>query len=137
MFPKDSPAKSDSRSAAPIAEASLSIIAAGVRLTGDIESTGVLKVDGEINGSITGARQVLLGRNGIVHGNVTADEVVVGGAVEGSVAATERLELQATAAVQGDIATRSIVVLEGARINGLVRMGETAVRAEPLRIARG
>ncbi|MBM4192925.1 MAG: polymer-forming cytoskeletal protein [Gemmatimonadetes bacterium] len=137
MFPKDSPAKSDSRSAAPIAEASLSIIAAGVRLTGDIESTGVLKVDGEINGSITGARQVLLGRNGIVHGNVTAGEVVVGGAVEGSVAATERLELQATAAVQGDIATRSIVVLEGARINGLVRMGETAVRAEPLRIARG
>lgn len=137
MLSKDSPAKSDSRSAAPIAEASLSIIAAGVRLTGDIESTGVLKVDGEINGSITGARQVLLGRNGIVHGNVTADEVVVGGAVEGSVAATERLELQATAAVQGDIATRSIVVLEGARINGLVRMGETAVRAEPLRIARG
>jgi cytoskeletal protein CcmA (bactofilin family) len=94
-------------------------------------------VDGEINGSITGARQVLLGRGAAVHGNVTASEVVVGGHVEGSVSALERLELQVTATITGDIETRSIVVLEGARINGRVRMTDAAaVRTEPLRIAR-
>lgn len=135
MFGKDNPQRTESRSAS--AEAALSIISAGMRITGDVETPGVLKVDGEINGSITGARQVLLGVGGTVRGNVAGGEVVIGGAVEGSVAAADRLELQSTATVTGDIETKSIVVVEGARINGQVRMSSgSAARAEPLRIAR-
>jgi cytoskeletal protein CcmA (bactofilin family) len=54
------------------------------------------------------------------------------------VSAIDRLELQATASVAGDIDTRSIVVIEGARINGVVRMTDvSAHRQEPLKIARG
>jgi cytoskeletal protein CcmA (bactofilin family) len=71
---------------------------------------------------------------------VIADEVVIGGVVDGAILAAERLELQGTAIVNGDIETKSIIVLEGARINGVVRMSDatTASRAgrpEPLRIA--
>ena len=136
MFAKDAPSRPEpQRTPAAAPEHSLSIISPGMRITGDVETRGVLKIDGEINGSVTGARQVLLGKGGAVRGNVSADEVVVGGHVDGSIIAKERLELQATATVSGDIETRSVVVLEGARINGLVRMGE-AVAAEPLRIAR-
>ncbi len=138
MFSKDAPARAESRSPSAPVEAILSIIAAGMKVTGDIDTSGVIKVDGEINGSITGARQVLLGRGGVVRGNVAGGEIVIGGTVEGAVAAAERLELQSTAAVKGDIDTRSIVVIEGARINGLVRMSEaSAPRQEPLRLARG
>lgn len=137
MFGKEGATKSDSRASGSPVEAVLSIVAAGMTITGDVQTSGVLKVDGEINGSITGARQVLLGRSGIVRGNVVAGEVVVGGSVDGSVSASDRLELQSTAAVTGDIDTRSIVVIEGARINGMVRMTDnSAIRAEPLRIAR-
>ncbi len=105
-------------------EAALSIIAAGMRITGDIETNGILKVDGRIEGSVLGARQMMLGRNGTVQGNVHASEVVVGGLVDGAIVADERLELQSSAVVNGDIDTKSIVVLEGARINGSVRMQE-------------
>jgi cytoskeletal protein CcmA (bactofilin family) len=75
----------------------------------------------------------------VVRGNVAAGEVVVGGTVEGTVSAQDRLELQSTASVTGDIDTRSIVVIEGARINGMVRMADnsSAARSEPLRLARG
>lgn len=114
--------KNDSRGGP--AEAALSIISAGMRITGDVETNGTLKVDGRIEGSVVGARQMMLGRSGSVHGNVHAGEVVVGGQVDGSVIADERLELQGTAVVNGDIETKSIVVLEGARINGAVRMQE-------------
>lgn len=139
MFGKDGTTRADSRPVSAPVEAVLSIIAAGMKVTGDIETSGVIKVDGEVNGSINGARQVLLGRGGVVRGNVAGGEVVVGGTVEGSVAAAERLELQSTASVKGDIDSRSIVVVEGARINGLVRMNESAPasRPEPLRLARG
>ncbi|MBA4071886.1 MAG: hypothetical protein C0497_08645 [Gemmatimonas sp.] len=106
------------------AEAALSIVAAGMRITGDVETNGTLKVDGRIEGSVLGARQMMLGRNGAIKGNVHAGEVVVGGLVDGAVVADERLELQSSAVVNGDIETKSIVVLEGARINGSVRMQE-------------
>ena len=105
-------------------EASLSIIAAGMHITGDVETTGTLKIDGRIDGSVTGARQLLLGRGGAIHGNVRSSEVVIGGIVDGAIIADERLELQGSAVVNGDIDTKSIVVLEGARINGGVRMQE-------------
>ena len=104
--------------------AALSIIAAGMHITGDIETNGTIKIDGRIDGSVVGARQVMLGRNGAIHGNVHADEVVIGGLVDGAIAADDRLELQSSAAVNGDIDTKSIVVMEGARINGVVRMQE-------------
>jgi cytoskeletal protein CcmA (bactofilin family) len=123
LLKKDSD-KNDARSGA---EASLSIIAAGMRITGDIETTGTLKIDGRIEGSVAGARQLMLGRSGAIHGNVHAGEVVIGGAVHGAITADERLELQGSAVVDGDIETKSIVVLEGARINGAVRMQDAGV----------
>ena len=125
----------------PVAEAPMSIISSSMRITGDVECAGVVKVDGHIDGSVTGARQVLLGRGGTVHGNVIAGEVVIGGVVDGAINAGERLELQGTAVVNGDIDTKSIVVLEGARINGIVRMNDSAAsvsrtgRPDALRIA--
>jgi cytoskeletal protein CcmA (bactofilin family) len=124
------------------AEAPMSIISSGMKITGDLECAGVVKIDGRIDGSVTGARQVLLGRGGAVHGNVIADELVVGGVVDGGIVAAERLELQATAVVNGDIETKSIIVLEGARINGVVRMSDSnansrSSRPDTLRIATG
>jgi cytoskeletal protein CcmA (bactofilin family) len=73
------------------------------------------------------ARQVMLAKEGAIQGDVTAGEVVVGGLIDGAVTATERLELQHTAVVNGDITTRSIVVMEGARINGGLKMTEIAL----------
>jgi cytoskeletal protein CcmA (bactofilin family) len=64
-----------------------------------------------------------------VHGNVVAGEIVIGGVVDGSINAGERLELQASAVVNGDIDAKSIVVLEGARVNGAVRMSDAVAAA--------
>lgn len=109
-------------------DAGLSVIAAGMKIVGDIESTGVVKIEGVVEGAIRGARQLLLGRQGTVHGDIRAHEVVIGGTVVGTIVADERVEIQGTSSVEGDIHTKSIVVLEGGVINGTVRMGENAVR---------
>ena len=140
IFGKDGSVRDDARGAVG-SEAILSIIASGMTIVGDIESAGTIKIDGRVDGSVTGARQVLLGRGGVINGNVFADEVVIGGSVRGTLVVRERLELQGTAAVIGDIETRSIVVIEGARIDGAVRMNDlvagqgSSAQMEPLRIA--
>jgi cytoskeletal protein CcmA (bactofilin family) len=116
-------------------ENTLSIISAGTTVSGDIECSGVLKIEGRIDGSVRRARQVMLAKDGAIHGDVTANEIVVGGVIDGAVVASERLELQNSAVVNGDITTRSVVVMEGARINGSVKMTELALvaRAEESR----
>jgi len=116
------------RNDAPPPEAGLSVIASGMKIIGDIESTGVVKIEGTVEGAVRGARQLLLGRQGTVHGDIRAQEVVIGGTVVGTIVAEERVEIQGTSSVKGDIHTKSIVVLEGGVINGTVRMGDAAVR---------
>ena len=124
MFGKEPGSRAESRSAsAP--EAALSIISEGVRIIGDIESAGILKVDGVIEGSVRGTRQVLLGKSGTIRGDVSTAEAVIAGTIAGSVVASIRLELQAGGVVNGNIDTKSIIVLEGARINGTVSMADS------------
>ena len=127
MFGKDDTTRPESRSTG--AEGTLSILAASVRIVGNLETTGTLKIDGRIEGSVSGARQLMLGRGGSIQGDVSAEEVVIGGTVDGGVRATTRMELQASAIVNGDIETKSIVVLEGAIINGTVRMTDVSARS--------
>ena len=121
----DSSPRSSGRAAG--SETTLSIISAGTTITGDIECGGVLKVEGRVDGSVRRARQIMLAKDGAIHGDVVAEEIVIGGVVDGNVSASNRLELQPTAVVNGDISTKSIVVMEGARINGSVKMTELAL----------
>ena len=53
--------------------------------------------------------------------SVDSERIIV--RVEGNVHATDRVEVQATAEVQGDVYTRRIVVLEGGSVNGSIKMG--------------
>lgn len=134
MFNKDGNGTAEPRTSGSSGEGALSIIAAGMKITGDIDTDGVVKVEGRVEGAIRAGRQVLIGRQGEVHGDITTREAVIGGRVQGSIAASERLEVQETAVVTGDISTKSIAVVEGGTINGHVRITDAAhapVRAEP------
>jgi cytoskeletal protein CcmA (bactofilin family) len=104
--------------------AGLSIIGLGMTVHGDIETAGVVKIEGIVNGHVTAGQQVLVAKGGQIDGNVDTGEAVVGGSVHGSVRATVRVEIQAGAVVQGDVTTQRILVVEGAVLNGAIRMGE-------------
>ena len=121
------------RSSAPAA--GLSIIGVGMTVHGDLESGGVVKVEGAVNGHVTARQQVLVSKGGEIDGDVDTKEAVIGGTVHGSVRTTERVEVQAGAVVQGDITTKRISVAEGAVLNGAIRMGEVedSARALPQR----
>jgi cytoskeletal protein CcmA (bactofilin family) len=130
IFNKDSAERAGDSRPMPAAagDGALSIIAAGMTVHGDIESNGVVKVEGRVEGTIRAARQVLIGRQGEVKGDVETPEAVIGGKVEGCITTTERIEIQGTAIVNGDVFTKAILILEGGRINGAVRMDEKVAR---------
>ena len=115
----------------PAGESTLSIISVGTTVSGDIDCGGVLKIEGRLDGSVRRARQVMLANDGAIHGDIVAAEVVLGGVIDGTVTASERLELQPTAVVNGDINTKSIIVMEGARINGSLKMTDASGAGRP------
>lgn len=125
IFGKDANGANDGRGAGAGREASLSIVAAGMKITGDIKTDGVVKIEGRVDGAIRAARQVLIGRQGHVHGDIITGEAIIGGTVQGTITASERVEIQGTACIAGDIDTRAIAVMEGGRINGAVRIADS------------
>jgi cytoskeletal protein CcmA (bactofilin family) len=72
---------------------------------------------------------VVLGSGSSVKGNITAREVLVGGTVEGNIDAADRIELQPSSVVTGDIDAGAILIREGGIVRGRlnVRKHESAV----------
>jgi cytoskeletal protein CcmA (bactofilin family) len=135
IFAKETNGLTEVKSA-PTGEGSISIIAAGMKITGDIDTDGVVKVEGRVEGSIRAGRQVLVGRQGEVKGDIMTREAVIGGKVQGTINASERLEVQGTSTVIGDINTKAIAVIEGGKINGSVRISDVAMTEQALRTPR-
>jgi cytoskeletal protein CcmA (bactofilin family) len=100
----------------------LSVIAAGTTITGELSSDGTVKVEGIVVGSVRAERQVLVAKGGRIDGDVYTREAIVGGEVRGAILADDRVEVQATSVIQGDITTQRIVVQEGGEVNGHVKM---------------
>lgn len=103
-------------------DGAVSTIASGTTITGDIDTGGVIRIEGRLDGTIRSAREVIVGRQGEIRGDVVAQAAIIGGRVEGILTIFDRIEVQGTGTILGDIHTKSIVVTEGARINGVVRM---------------
>ena len=75
------------------------------------------------------ARHVIVGSDGKIKGDVSAQMVVCGGAIEGNVCA-EMLEVLSPASIKGDIRAKKMVLEEGGRIAGQCVIGEVEETAE-------
>jgi cytoskeletal protein CcmA (bactofilin family) len=108
----------------------MSIIAPDMVVTGNLQAEGVVRIEGRVVGNVAAENQILLSQGGVVEGDLATRECVLAGEVHGTVAATERVEVQATAAVYGDIVTPRLLIQEGGRLNGGIRMENPAVTAD-------
>ena len=101
----------------------VSIIGPGMKITGDCESDGTIRVEGSIEGTVKAAKSVVIGKDGIVIGDITTQDAIVAGRVNGSVTAESRIELQASCRIQGDIRSRRVKLEEGGQVDGQLHMG--------------
>ncbi|MFL5403636.1 MAG: polymer-forming cytoskeletal protein [Gemmatimonadales bacterium] len=99
-----------------------SIIASDMTVIGDLETEGVVRVEGRVKGAVRVGSQVLVAAGAVIEGDLHTQEAIIAGQVSGAIRARERVELQATAMVAGDIHTPRISIVEGARVTGEVKM---------------
>ena len=102
------------------------IIGEGTSLRGSYNSKNSIRVDGEIYGNVSSEDGVIVGEKGMVRGNLIGKSVLIGGKVKGNITAYQRLELQSTAQIEGDISAPVMVVEEGAVFEGNCQMEEVS-----------
>jgi len=91
------------------------------KITGDVEALGTIIIDGTIIGHVTGEK-VILGEKAYIKGNICANNIILGGKIDGHLKGKERVEIRATGQAFGDIFTRRLSIVEGAIFQGMSRM---------------
>lgn len=102
---------------------SVNLIGGGTKITGDINSPGDVRIDGQLNGNLITNGKFVLGVNGYIEGNITCVNADLSGEVKGTINVTEMLSLKATAKINGDIITSKLAIEPGAIFTGSCSMG--------------
>ena len=108
----------------------ITIISNGVKVEGKVSSNGSIRLDGTIQGDISCQGDVTIGDDGKVYGKVDGQIITIGGKVEGTINAKEKLLLESKANLKGDIFTKILVVEAGARFDGKSNMGDSRESSE-------
>lgn len=102
-----------------------SLIAHGSVIEGNFRFAEGLRIDGRIVGNVVAdpdcASILVISESAQVTGEIFADHVIINGAVTGPVHASELLELQPKAKIEGDISYKALEMHQGALISGQLR----------------
>lgn len=101
-----------------------------MRVVGDCDADGAIRIEGTVQGDVRAGKAVVVGKEGLVEGDIFTQDAVVAGTVRGVLRAESRLELQATSRIEGEVIAGRIQLEEGAVLNGSVQMGQDALRRE-------
>lgn len=94
----------------------------GVRLDGKLEADGLFRIDSEMKGRIVSKETLILGEHAVVEGEIEGNHIAVGGRFEGTIKATNRVEVQPKAIVKGEIHSSCVVIEPGTVFDGQCHM---------------
>jgi cytoskeletal protein CcmA (bactofilin family) len=96
-------------------------IGKSIFIKGELALNENLTVDGRIVGKIeVKNHQLVIGPSGIVHAEIQAKNVTVGGKVVGNISASGMVTIQSTGSLLGGISAARIAINEGAHFKGTV-----------------
>ncbi len=134
LFSKDPApaARPDTRSpGAATAAPGTTSIGPNISIEGTVTGSDPVFVEGTVRGNINLTGDLRVGTKARVEAAVHARNVTVEGKLTGDISADERVELVASAVVDGNIKAPKIVVAEGAKFRGNVDMGSRLPKEEP------
>jgi len=99
-----------------------SLIGAGTTIDGNLNFSGGLRIDGQVNGNVIAAQgkpsTLVLSEHARVVGEVNVTHLVINGTINGPVFASEYMELQGKAKVNGDVHYTTMEIQLGAIVEG-------------------
>jgi cytoskeletal protein CcmA (bactofilin family) len=100
----------------------LNLIGGGTVITGTLTTSGDIRIDGSVTGTVTSKAKVVMGDSSRVAGDVYCQSADISGVVEGNIFVEDLLTLKSTARIIGDINTKKLIIEVGAGFNGSCHM---------------
>ncbi len=133
-----SPTAADNRGMAPKPTVNANMLNAdgrafldkGCKINGKVSFEGPARIDGQVEGEISGSDTIVIGESAVVNAQVRAETVVIAGKVAGDVVAGQRVEIRPSARVVGNLTTPVLVIHEGALFKGHCSMQIEGMREE-------
>jgi cytoskeletal protein CcmA (bactofilin family) len=113
---------------AEASEAKVPVLGKTLLFRGELTAEEDVILQGRVEGSIRHARNLVIGTDGSVLGDVYANHLTVEGLVEGDLHCNEAVVVHATAQVRGNIFAPRVGIMEGALFNGRIEMEPAAAR---------
>ena len=102
-------------------------IASDVEIMGTIKSASAIEINGKLNGDLNCNGDASIGEQAVVKGNLNVNCITIGGTVNGNVTAKDRIEMKATAHVNGDIKAKRLAVVDGVSFIGKSEVNPSGV----------
>src|SRR5215813_11050792 len=94
----------------------------GTEVTGELQFSNTLRIDGNFHGSIVGADRLIIGEQAVVHADIKVGDIEIRGQVFGNVAVDRQAEILSTGRLRGDIQAAVLVIQAGAVLEGRSHM---------------
>jgi len=102
------------------------IIGKGSSIDGTMKVNSTLRVDGRVKGNVTTTDSLVLGKDGVINGEVVVRNAIIGGKLKGKLTASGKVVLEAKSVFNGELKTTKLVIDEGA-----IFEGNCSMSAEP------
>jgi len=102
-------------------------LGAGTSYEGKLHFEGSVRIDGTFQGEVSSEGTLVVGQDAKVQGLIHVGQLVLSGALRGTVEAREKVVLHRSAHLVGCVSTPSLVMEEGAVLEGRVSMGTEPV----------
>jgi len=108
------------------------LIGQSILFKGELTGNEDLIIDGTVEGKIDlKEHHLTIGKNGKIKADLRAKTITIIGEVVGQIVADDKVELQATSRLQGDIIANRLSIADGARFKGSVDMERKAETMKP------
>jgi cytoskeletal protein CcmA (bactofilin family) len=105
----------------------------GSSFEGKLSFKDTVRIDGHFSGQITSENTLVVGETGVIEADIRSQTVIVSGTIHGNLLAAKRVVLHKSARVDGDVETPSLVMEEGAVLNGKLNMASAGPK-KPLQL---
>jgi cytoskeletal protein CcmA (bactofilin family) len=99
------------------------LLGKGVDFKGVVNFDGTVRVDGRLEGEIHTTGTLIVGEHAVIKGIVSAGTLMTSGKINGTVTATDKIEILKPGMLIGDVRTPAISIQDGAHFHGMCDMG--------------
>jgi len=102
-----------------------SIISHDIEMRGDINIAGDIIIYGKIYGDINSTGIINMAQGSIIEGHIKAKKIFIGGTITGNLDVEEKVVIESSGTLNGNIKASIIIIEEGANFDGMCNMLKT------------